>query len=274
MGRNRFPPIALTISLIAVTLFSSSAHAQDDDPIVATVNGADVFESEVEGPVAALTRQYPSAPKAQLRRQVLNRLVERRLIAQAAINQGLNKDPAVLRRLEDIRQNLLQEVYLSRRAEAEITDEVLRAAYEEGKIAKTGEIEVHARHILLEDEAAAKSMISQLDGGADFADLAKEHSTGPTADRGGDLGFFPKGAMVTPFSDAAFSHEPGSYTGKPVKTQFGWHVIKVEERRAKPVPTFEESVEDLSSQLISEMVDDLRASADVKIFTDNPEPGK
>jgi peptidyl-prolyl cis-trans isomerase C len=256
------------LSLAVASFGPSAAWAQGEDQIAATVDGTNIMVSEVDGLIAMLTSQYPTAPKAELQRQVINRLVERRLIVAAAVKEGLNKDPVVLSRLEDMKQDLLQEVYLSRRAEVEITEEALKEAYEELKTSLDGKIEVHARHILVEDENAAKAIIAQLDGGSDFATLAKENSTGPTAERGGDLGFFPKNAMVTPFANAAFALEPGKYTALPVKTPFGWHVIKAEEQRPVPVPTFEESVDGLSSQLIGKMVDTLRASADVKVYED------
>ncbi|HIF08863.1 MAG TPA: peptidylprolyl isomerase [Sneathiellales bacterium] len=268
MRQIQLASIVVTLCFAMMALASPGAHAEDDDPVVAMVNGTDIHGSEVESLVSILARQYASVPKPELQRQVLKRLIERRVIVQASIKEGLNNDPVIMRRFEDMRQDLLQEIYLSRRADVEITEDILHAEYEKLVASRAEEIEVHGRHILLEDEATAMAMIVRLDDGADFAELAQKNSTGPTAERGGDLGFFPKSAMAAPFAEAAFDLAPGNYTQQPVKTQFGWHVIKIEERRPVSVPTFEESVDGLSSQLIGKMVDELRQTADVEIYTD------
>jgi peptidyl-prolyl cis-trans isomerase C len=268
MSRVRLLPLVALALFGNALLIAPAVYAEDDNPVAATVNGDNVYVSEVEDLVGSLSRQYKTAPKAELRRQVVKRLIERKLLVQAAIKQGLDKDADLLRRLEDMRQDLLQETYLTRRVDKELTEDVLRAAYEKRIAGKEGKDEVHARHILLKDEAAAKDIIKKLDDGGDFAELAKEHSTGPTGERGGDLGFFPDGSMVVPFSKAAFALEPGKYTTEPVKTQFGWHIIKVEERRAASVPSYGESVDELSNTLIGEMVDGLRRSAEVAVYAD------
>jgi peptidyl-prolyl cis-trans isomerase C len=132
--------------------------------------------------------------------------------------------------------------------------------------------EIKARHILLENEEDAKAVIEALDGGADFAELAKERSTGPSGANGGDLGFFTADMMVADFSDAAFALEPGSYSAEPVQTQFGWHVILVEETREGAQPPLDEVreqlVAELQTQAVQEMLTELRAAAGVENLRD------
>jgi peptidyl-prolyl cis-trans isomerase C len=125
----------------------------------------------------------------------------------------------------------------------------IKARYDKEVAATPPEEEISARHILVETEEEAKALITELDAGKDFAELAKEKSTGPSAGQGGDLGFFTKGRMVPEFEAAAFEITPGEYGKEPVKTQFGWHVIKVEERRETAPPAFEE-VADQVRQLV------------------------
>ena len=136
--------------------------------------------------------------------------------------------------------------------------------------------EIHARHILVPDEAKAKEIIKKLDGGAEFKDLAKESSDGPTAANGGDLGYFAKSEMVPEFAEAAFALQPGTYTKEPVKTQFGWHVIKVEEKRQRPEPQFEAVKPQLEAQIrrekLNTMLEQWQKEASIKKFDINGEP--
>jgi len=146
----------------------------------------------------------------------------------------------------------------------------LRAEYEKRKDSMAGGEQVRARHILLETEETAREVIRELDAGSDFAELAADKSTGPSASSGGDLGWFGKGQMVPEFSDAAFALEPGTFTTEPVKTQFGWHVILVEDRKAGEAPPFEQARQQLSSDMSGEVLQgiltDLRGKTEVERF--------
>lgn len=290
MGHTRFASVLLAIILAASVSVITPARAEDSDAVAATVavtvaatvaetvaatvDGENVLVSEVDSLAATLLAQYPTAPLDDLKRQVVQRLVERKLILRAAVKAGLDKDPAVLKRLEALKGDVLQEIFLTNRVDEEVTEDKLRAAYKQMTSKLSGQEELHARHILIadEDEAAAKALIVDLQGGADFVELAKEHSIGPSKDRGGDLGFFRKEAMVPAFSKAAFELKDGGFTAEPVKTRFGWHIIKVEERRQIPVPTYEESVEELrgteAQLVINRLLDSLSESAAVQVFED------
>ena len=152
----------------------------------------------------------------------------------------------------------------------------LQAMYEQLVVNQPDQDEVNARHILVDDKEKAEALIAQAQNGADFAELAREHSTGPTGANGGDLGYFAQAQMVPEFSAAAFAMEVGAVSDEPVQTQFGWHVIKVEDRRPVVKPSYEEMREALSQQLrqsvTQSIVQSLRGEAEVTLFTIDGEP--
>jgi peptidyl-prolyl cis-trans isomerase C len=186
------------------------------------------------------------------------------------VAEGLDQDEEFQDRMAFIRESLLQEAYVANRIESEMTDERLRADYEKMIAESPPAEEVRARHILLESEADAKAVIAEIAGGADFAETAKAKSTGPSGPNGGDLSFFKREQMVKPFADAAFAMQPGEVSKEPVQTQFGWHVIKVEERRTSEPPSFEESVEELrnqgAQQIVAALIEQLRGETAVQTF--------
>ncbi|MCU7959794.1 MAG: peptidylprolyl isomerase [gamma proteobacterium symbiont of Bathyaustriella thionipta] len=155
-------------------------------------------------------------------------------------------------------------------------EEKVQQRYQE-LIAKMPKSEFKARHILLEKEDEAKAVIAELDTGADFAELAKQKSTGPSASSGGDLGWFSAGRMVKPFSDATAKLEKGTYTKEPVKTQFGWHVILLEDQRETAPPPLKEVraqiVQGMQKEILASYIDDLRKNANIEVLTDKKEEG-
>jgi peptidyl-prolyl cis-trans isomerase C len=241
-----------------------------DDPVAAVVNGEKIYRSEVMFIVEALPDQYKQIPASALYPQIIQRLVDRKLAAQAAKKEGYLDRPDIKRRLQIEEEQVLQEAYLIGKIEESLTDDRLKAAYQK-KIATAGkEEEVRARHILLKTEDDAKTVIGELEKGADFAKLAGERSVGPTSGNGGDLGFFKKDQMVEPFAEAAFALKKGEYTHKPVQTQFGWHVIKVEDRRAAKVPSFEESKDSLKEEearvVAGDVIAKMRQGAEITVM--------
>ncbi len=152
---------------------------------------------------------------------------------------------------------------------AAATEEAVNAAYEKLKSEFEPKEEIRARHILVVKEDEARDVVAKLDAGEDFVELAKTTSVGPSGPQGGDLGFFGEGQMVKPFSDAAFAMEPGTYTKDPVKTQFGWHVIKLEERRNTQPPALEQVRGELENQIsndaVSSLIEDLRGKATIDV---------
>ncbi|MBX2855253.1 MAG: peptidylprolyl isomerase [Rhodobacteraceae bacterium] len=210
----------------------------------------------------SLNPQLQSFPDAVIFTGMLEEMVRREVFAAAAELDGVADDPEVALELQTARRQILANAYLARAIEPKLTEDAVRAQYDEMVAELPQEEEVRARHILVETEEAAKEVKASVDGGADFAELAKEKSTGPSGPSGGDLGFFRQGQMVPEFSDAAYALQPGEVS-EPVKTSFGWHVIKVEERRAVAPPPFEE----MAQQITREMAQEL-AAAEVETLTD------
>ncbi|WP_043337499.1 peptidylprolyl isomerase [Belnapia moabensis] len=241
-----------------------------EDPILARVDGSPVRLSDVMAtaqdvlppemrtmPGPALMQMLPP----EVARQLIDRAVTERVLTNAARSAGLDKDAEVQRRIRRAEEQELQQAYLSREVTPAVTDAAIRARYDQEASRRQGEEEVHARHILVQTEAEAKAVLAELAGGADFADVAKRRSRDPGAQSGGDLGFFKRGDMVPEFAEAAFALQTGQVTQTPVRTSFGWHVIKVEERRSAPVPGFEESRNQLRQKMLEEQVQQVVARA-------------
>jgi peptidyl-prolyl cis-trans isomerase C len=268
------------VGAFALGLFhpGSSLAQTTDDPVIATVNGDAIRNSDMTMFYDSLPSQYREVPMVSLYDQLIEGLIESRVLAQAARQAGLMDDPQVKRRLAFVTNDMLQQTYLNQLLAEQITEQRMRAEYDATIGAQTGEEEVSARHILLEDEAAARAVIEALAAGGDFATLAQERSTGPSAPSGGDLGYFTKDQMVAPFSEAAFALNPGEYTVVPVKTQFGWHVIKVEDRRLSAPPSFEDSQAEISRQMAKDYVfglmEKLRDSAEISRFDKPDQPAE
>src|SRR5215472_7969053 len=240
------------------------------NPVVARVDGTELRLSDVEAAQKNLPPQAQKLPLEKIYPVLLDRLVDGMLIIKAGRKEHLDQDPEVQDRLKHYEDRLIQEAYVNREVKQAETEDRLKARYETFLKEKPAREEVRARHILLPTEAEAKSVIAELDKGADFAALAKKYSKDPGAQSGGDLGYFGHDDMVKEFADAAFALSPGQYTKTPVKTEFGWHVIKVEDRRTGKPPSFEEAREQLSRDLAHEIIDaklhDLRGAAKIEEF--------
>jgi peptidyl-prolyl cis-trans isomerase C len=240
------------------------------NPVVARVDGTELRLSDVESAQKTLPPQAQKLPLQQIYPMLLDRLIDGMLITKAGRKEHLDQDPEVQSRLKQYEDRLVQEAYVNRALKQADTEDRLRTRYETVIKDKPAHEEVHARHILLATEAEAKSVIGELDKGADFAALAKKYSKDPGAEAGGDLGYFGHDDMVKEFADAAFALSPGQYSKTPVKSEFGWHVIKVEDRRAGKPPTFEEAREQLSRDIAHEILEarlhDLRGAAKIEEF--------
>jgi peptidyl-prolyl cis-trans isomerase C len=238
--------------------------------VVARVDGTELHLSDVEAAQQNLPPQAQKLPLEQIYPMLLDRLVDGMLITEAGRKERLEQDPELQVRLKRYEDRLIQEAYLNQAIKAAETEDQLKARYQTFAKDKAGREEVHAQHILVKTEDEAKSVIAELDKGADFGELAKKYSTDPSASSGGDLGYFGHDDMVKAFTDAAFALSPGRYSKTPVKTEFGWHVIKVEDRRAGKPPSFEEAREQLSRDLAHEIIDaklqNLRGAAKIEEF--------
>lgn len=259
---------------LAVSLAAPAARTQtsetEADTVVATVNGNEIYFSEVVMLLNSLPERFRQIPLPAIYPQLVRQLVNQRLIADAARAENYGAQEDVKARMAFLEQRVLQEFYLTERIDAGLTEERLRQQYDERNAARTPAVEVRARHILLKTEDEAIAVIEELDGGAEFEQLAKDKSTGPSAAQGGDLGYFTEDQMVKEFSEAAFAMEPGETSSAPVQTSFGWHVIKIEDRRETAPPSFEDSVEEMrnevAQQIVSDIVEELREGADIQGF--------
>jgi peptidyl-prolyl cis-trans isomerase C len=240
------------------------------DTVVARVDGTELHLSDVEAAQQNLPPQAQKLPLEQIYPMLLDRLVDGMLITEAGRKEHLEQNPELQVRLKRYEDRLIQEAYLNQAIKAAETEDQLKARYQTFAKDKAGREEVHAQHILVKTEDEAKSVIAELDKGADFGELAKKYSTDPSASSGGDLGYFGHDDMVKAFTDAAFALPKGQYSKTPVKTEFGWHVIKVEDRRAGEPPSFEEAREQLSRDLAHEIIDaklqNLRGAAKIETF--------
>jgi peptidyl-prolyl cis-trans isomerase C len=240
------------------------------DPVVARVNAIEIHRSDVVHALGSLPPQVQQMPIAQVYPLLLERMIDNKLVAAAGRAQKLQDDAEIKRRVAEFEDRAIQEAYLGKAIQGKLTDAELHKKYDAFVNENPPQEEVHARHILVTSEKAAQDVLVELRKGADFATVAKAKSTDGSARDGGDLGFFGRGDMVAEFSDAAFAMKPGEVSKAPVKTQFGWHIIKVEERRMSPAPSFDESKEqlrtELSQEMVGEVVDGLRAKAKVERF--------
>lgn len=262
-------PLMASVMMSAALLVALPVVAQDD-PLVAKVNGEEIRRSEVTAFTRSLGQQVQGIPPGQLDQIVINELINQKLYLAEAEKAGLRDDPEIQDRIEANVEAVLRDAWLFGEAERRMSDERLQEAYDRVVASSPSGEEIRARHILVETEEEAAALIDQLDDGADFAELARAESTGPTGPQGGDLGYFTKGTMVPAFAEAAFSLAPGSYSEAPVQTQFGWHVIKVEDRRDAAPPSFDAVADQLRlqvrQQVIGEIVNELRAGAEIEII--------
>jgi peptidyl-prolyl cis-trans isomerase C len=250
------------------------------DPVVATVAGEDVKRSEVVAFINSLPEQLKQMPIDQLFPLARDQVINNKLISKKADAANLAADPEVVKALAQAKENIIRQVYLERQVDAKVTNTKLADAYKQ-LLDKVSNIqEVHARHILFpaEQKDKAEEAIKKLNNGGKWEDVSKEYASGPTGQSSGDLGYFSKDEMVPEFADAAFALDTGKYTKEPVKTQFGWHVIQVLDKRKKPEPDFEQVKPQLEAQLRQEtlqnMVEEWAKEAKITRLDINGEPEK
>lgn len=266
--RIRFK-ICLVSVLSVLTLMSVTPQAKAEDMLVATVDGRPIHLSDlsfVEEEIYAMIGDVPPQQRGQI---LMGYAIDRDLAVAAATQGGVgDQDPEVMARMALYRDKAVQEVYISRLLSARVTEETLREAYARDYAARPAVEEVRARHILVKDEETAKALAAKAKGGADFVQLATENSIGPSKESGGDLGYFTADQMVPSFSAAAFKLQVGDVS-EPVQSQFGWHIIKLEDKRTQPIPSYEEVADaiaqDLFTQAQQEIYQDWRSKANIEM---------
>ena len=264
--------LTLGAAALAVTLSITpgGVQAADDDPVVATVNGTKILKSMLVTAQQLLPEQYQKIPLMQIYPALVDTVIDMKLSAADARKKRLHETKEFKVLMSRVEDQMLQRTVLQAEMDKALTEEALERRYDALIADEKSSTEVHARHILVKTKEEANDIIEQLQNGASFEVTAKEKSTGPSATSGGDLGFFGKGQMVPEFEKAAFSLRKGEFTDTPVKTQFGWHIIKLEDRRKSEPPSFESIKQKLQTEISqetgAEYVSGLRKEAKIERF--------
>ena len=245
----------ITKIALASALALGTVNASD---VLATVNGVAINKDYVNNVLKAQGKEFDKLPKER-QKEIVNKLIERELLAEIAKKAGVEKDSDYKKALENFKKDLLIRVWMDKLYKRTlISDSEANDYYQKHKEQFKIPEKIHARHILVKTEDEAKKIIEQLKGlkGQElkekFVELAKKKSTGPSGPNGGDLGYFPKGQMVKPFEDAAFALKKGTITTKPVKTQFGYHVIYVEDIKPSRIADFKDVKQSIITKLRQE----------------------
>jgi peptidyl-prolyl cis-trans isomerase C len=253
-------------TLFAAILLSSSALAEEPKVIVEVDN----FNLNTMHFAYFAAKQTPDGePSAEQQIKLLNELVNTFILSNSVEGQALAKQSDLAAAIDVSRARLITQALIENTLEnSSVTDDEIQAVYDEQYAGKTKQ-EFKARHILVKTEDEAKALIKQLDDGADFAQLAKEHSTGPSSSAGGDLGWFEKDMMVKPFADAVSSMTNGTHSSSPVKTQFGWHIILREDAKDLGAVELAQVKDDITSSLrtqkLRSLINKLREKAKVDV---------
>lgn len=254
----------LTGALIFLALIGLGSLAfgqgSDQNRVRAKFAGEEIRQSDIEFFVSQLPDKVRAAPREQIDSLVVDELINTRLVARLARSAGTQDNEDYKRQVEDAAARILQTVYLGGQIEERMTEERLAKAYEVFVAENPPTEQIRASHILVEAKESAQAIVAEVRSGGDFAEVARRESTGPSASAGGDLGYFEKGQMVPTFAEAAFALEVNEVSD-PVQTQFGWHVIKLANRRQTPPPSLDEVREELTQRLTGEIMGEVLSEA-------------
>ena len=255
-------------SILAFLLFSImflKATQAQNIPIVANVNNEDISLETMIHAMNELPPEIQSQPFMSYYEDLLERVIDIKLFAQEGKKMKLDEEPSVRAAIDFVIEKVLMQAFLSKYVQENIKEENIKASYSNFIADETSREEIKASHILMDTESEAIDVINMLNDGDDFAELAKNKSTGPSGPSGGDLGWFKRGQMVPPFEKAAFSLNKNEITQIPVQTQFGWHVIKIFDKRIPEAPSYENMksklIQDLERKIVSKKIQDLRNDA-------------
>ncbi|MDX2028655.1 MAG: peptidylprolyl isomerase [Alphaproteobacteria bacterium] len=278
MSKRILLAAALMLGASSVPALAADAP-KGGDPVIGRVNGQEIHRSDFIRQLQMMGTQAQQLPPQMLYPQVLQKMIATRLVSAQGYAQKLQDDKDVKAQLKEAEAQIVAEAYVRRTIQPKITEAKIKERYEQLSSKFKPEDEIRARHILVQTEDEAKTVLKQLKDGADFAKLAEEKSKDKgSAKQGGDLGYFPRGAMVKAFADAAFAMKAGELSDKPVKTEFGYHIIKVEDKRKSAPPPIAEVRDQIANQLgqelTNELVKGLEAKAKVEKFNIDGSPMK
>ena len=267
LGLARVSLLVSALTIVAALALAIPLVRAQADPVVARVNGSDIRQSDLAMAEEDLGSNLPQMTPEAKRDYLITFVGDMMLVAKAAEAKKFGDSDDFKRKLAYARTKLLMEQYLQSEAKAAVNEAAMKKVYDDAIGQMKKEPEVRARHILVETEDEAKAVVAELKKGTDFAELAKTRSKDPGSAEGGDLGYFTKDQMVPEFSEAAFKLEKGALSD-PVKSQFGWHVIKVEDKRERQPPEYDKVKDQLENFLVrksqSELITKLRAEGKVE----------
>lgn len=263
----------------AATEGFNGVEVKPGNPVVAKVDGNDITRVDVFRFIKMMPANIQQMPPQAVYPMAVEQVINTRLVQNKAEAANMENDPEVQEQMNMARQQIIRSIYVQREIDKQISDSDLKKKYEETVGAQPDVKEARAAHILVDSEAKAKEIIAKVQSGEDFAKLASENSSDPgNKDKGGELGWFAQGDMVPEFSEAVFKMKKGDVSKEPVKTQFGWHVVKLEDLRNRPKPTFDETKEMLKTELRREkleaMLQNWRQTAKIEKFDINGDPEK
>jgi peptidyl-prolyl cis-trans isomerase C len=255
--QGRAPLLALLAGVAMFACLTGSPAMAQDNKVVAKIDGIEITEQEIALAGEDLGERIAQVPAAQRREYLLGYLSDLKIGARAAERAKIAELPEFTLRMNYFRQKVLMDEYISRQSKAAASTEAARKLYDDTMKTMKPEEEVRARHILVEKEDEAKAALARLRKGEDFAKVAAELSRDPGSGKeGGDLGYFTQDRMVPQFGAVAFQLKAGDVS-EPVQTQFGWHVIKVEDKRSKPLPKFEDVKGEIETYLVRKAQQDI-----------------
>jgi peptidyl-prolyl cis-trans isomerase C len=256
--------------LLALILLSFPTVAQAaEDKLIARVGGVEIRQSDLDLAETEIGAELSRLPAPEKQEILARYVMDTQMMANQAKKEGLDKSPEFAKRVAYYQRRAYRDAYFEHAVRSKVSDAEAKAIYDERIGSQKPETEVRARHILVETEAEARDIVEQLNRGADFATLAAEKSKGPSKDQGGDLGYFTRGRMVKEFDEVAFKLKKGEIS-KPVQTRFGWHVLRLDDRREKKNPPFSTFKNMIISQLVrdkaQEVIEGMRKQADIKVI--------
>ncbi len=272
------PLQTITAAQSAPEVSVPSVPVSAENPVLAKVNGQDITKADVQDTLKNMPENFKQFPDDVLQQIAVDQMIGERVIDAKLSGAGLESDAEVQKELANAQKQIVRSIFIEREVKKAMTEDRLKTAYDDYIKSFPKVEEVKAAHILLskDDEKKAQALVKELDGGADFAKLAKENSLDGSAENGGDLGYFTNTEVVPEFAKAAFETKPGSYTKKPVKTDFGFHIIKVEDKRVRPAADFETAKpyleQEISRQLYNEVIAKWREEANIEQFDANGKP--
>lgn len=269
-------PVLAALAALSLAAAPQAGAQEPSSEVVATVNGSPITEADIAFTALDLAPTLEQYPADQRTRILMDLLINQKLMAEAAQKDGIQDRKEFEQRMGLMRERTLRDFYFNEKVQKAVSNDDIKQAYDKSAAEIGAEDEVRARHILVKTKEEAEAIIKELDGGADFAKLAGEKSIGPSKANGGELGYLSKGDVVEPFGTAVMALETGKIS-EPVETEFGWHVIRVDDKRKKAAPPFEAMEDEIRQNLLRErflaLINELKEGAKIEVIKSDKDAG-